>query len=168
MIGVDINKYWEERKNLNYYKLIRKIIESFSPGESIMDVGSYGTPIVTYGNFKKRISVDRINTNIEGVDNIVGNWLTMDAPKVDLILCLQVLEHIPEEKVRPFARKLLKHGTNAIISLPYMWPVNSCKYHVHDLIDLEKIEDWLGQKSLSHTIVSDRNVKRIITTFKEN
>jgi hypothetical protein len=52
--------YWDSRSHMNYYSTVREWIEELSPGEIILDVGGKDTPVVTWGNFKRRYLLDRM------------------------------------------------------------------------------------------------------------
>ncbi len=164
-----LQEYWAKRQSLNYYKTVREWIESIPPGNCIMDVGSRGTPIVTYGDFQRRISIDLADAEPqEGVENIVGDWMAIEPPVADLVICLQVLEHLSNTIVSGFAKKLLKFGKQVIISVPFMWPRKSCKYHKQDLISVEKLEMWVGKRCVKHVIVAEETgnqTKRIVALF---
>ncbi len=125
---------------------------------------------MTWGRFKRRISVDikgfpRHNPKIE---EVVSDWRQYQCDEIaDLILCMQVLEHLEDEQVKPFAQKIIRLGRLAIISVPYMWEKGMCKYHCQDPIDLQKLEGWVGCSALKHVIVEEKDkLKRLIALFK--
>lgn len=72
----------------------------------------------------------------------------------DLVLCLQVLEHIPDPT--PFARKLFECGRVVIVSVPYRWEAGACSEHIHDPVDERKLREWMGRKTAEHTVVDAR------------
>ena len=59
------------------------------------------------------------------------DWLEYPCEKrADVIVCLQVLEHLPVEKVAAFAGKIVSSGRIAIISVPYVWEKGQCVHHL--------------------------------------
>lgn len=150
--------YYEQRKNLKYYKKIEDIINRMS-GESILDIGCMDYPIVLSGNFKERYTIDINNRpDIQNVKKIIGEWpkcSNLVPDKIDLILCMQVIEHIKD--FAPFVKTIFEVGRTIIISLPWKWPKNACKYHVHDPIDEKKLQLLIPHKYKSLDIVKEKS-----------
>lgn len=71
----------------------------------------------------------------------------------DLVLCLQVLEHLKDPS--KFAKKLLTIGGVIIISVPYKWERGICREHRQDPVDEQKILDWTSRQPIYSTIVVD-------------
>jgi hypothetical protein len=88
----------------------------------------------------------------------------MPSQVFDLVLCLQVLEHVPLAEA--FARKLLDTGRTVIISVPFRWPAGVCKPHVHDPVDREKLLGWTGRASITDVVVRDRRRDRLIAVLE--
>lgn len=124
ILGIDrkIKKdYWTTRKNLNYYKEVIKLAKKYSPNaKSVIDVGSHNSEFLTQFDWiPNKTAIDIMRTpSIPGADNIMGDFMKYE-PKhpFDLVLCLQVLEHLESPGV--FVQKLLETGKIAIISVPY-------------------------------------------------
>ncbi len=76
--------------------------------------------------------------------------------KYDLVLCLQVLEHVPDASA--FALKLLTCGRVVIVSVPYRWPAGSCSEHVHDPVDESKLKAWTERDPVESAVVDSRFV----------
>ena len=55
-----------------------------------------------------------------------------------------------------FVEKIFKYADKAIISVPYKWRKNACKYHVQDPIDYKKFIDLIGKDPVRTEIVSNR------------
>jgi hypothetical protein len=68
-------------------------------------------------------------------------------------MCLQVLEHV--EDVEVFAKKLLSLANHVVISVPYMWPAESCDHHCNDPVSDDKLEAWFGMAPTSSSIVEE-------------
>jgi hypothetical protein len=153
-----MGKYWDDRKNLKYYKRIKQILDEISQGglDSIIDIGGRDTPIVTWGNFKNRtiIELEKIK-EIPGVHYTYTNFLAYQGPPVDVVTCLQVLEHLPDEIVKQFANKIIKQGKHIIISVPYQWEKGWCKQHLQDPIDLNKFFSWFDLMPLKYEIIEE-------------
>lgn len=166
-------KYAEIRKDLNYYKKIREKILDFSPNTSILDVGPGGINLVLTGDFVCRCVVNRepmTGVKYPNTHVIISDWLEAKLPltKFNLVLCCQVLEHLSDEEIKPFVDKLLEvsKGGNLIISVPYKWSEDECKYHKQDPVDLEKLISWIGLNPVSSDIIKDGRVSRLISTFR--
>ena len=43
---------------MHYYQVVKRLIEEFSPGKLLVDVGAWNTPVVTWGTFERRVSID--------------------------------------------------------------------------------------------------------------
>ena len=92
------------------------------PEDTICDVGSRGVDMMTFLPCKKKISIDlEIPLQAEGVEGIVGDYLTHRFEGLDIITCFQVLEHLDDEVVALFAKKLLEEARIAVVTVPYMW-----------------------------------------------
>ena len=83
--------------------------------------------------------------------------------KYDVVLCLQVLEHL--DKPKEFVEKLFRTASTTILSVPYKWPKGSCKYHVQDPIDEQKILSWTGREPDEKHIITDNGKRRIICVY---
>lgn len=161
--------YWTSRAELYYYQVVKRLIEEFSPGKLLIDVGAWNTPVVTWGTFERRISIDLQSRprNDPRVEEVVADWLTYEVGETaDLIVCLQVLEHIGDDQVQAFAQKIVRSGRWAIISVPYMWESGRCVYHRQDPVDLNKLEGWVGYPAARHIIEDRDSEKRLVAVFK--
>lgn len=162
------NGYWAARQHMRYYQLIHTWIDQFGPGNSVVDVGSRDTPLASWGNFAQRFAVDRaFGPQVAAVTYIKADWLTVElGVRPDLILCCQVLEHLDDAVVVPFARKLLACGSRAIVSVPFMWPRGKCSSHLQDPISRSKFLSWMNADPLRLEIVEDKDARRIVAEFK--
>lgn len=133
--------YREQRKDLNYYKEVLRLGRAYVPqGKEVIDVGAGQTEYLRelYW-FQRRVALDsRYVPPQRGVVNVMQDFMAFKpVQKYDLVLCLQVLEHLdrPEE----FARKLFTLGSTVIISVPYKWPKGEYPPHVQDPVDEEQL-----------------------------
>jgi hypothetical protein len=86
------------------------------------------------------------------------------AERFDLVLCLQVLEHL--DRPGPFARKLLAAGRTTIISVPHEWPGWVTEEHVHDPVDESKLRAWTGGDPTETAIIEDLGMERLIAAYR--
>jgi hypothetical protein len=153
--------YWEERKNLGYYAHVQSIIGRFSPGESILDVGCWDTPVATWGSFKRRYTCDlAVNPRLPNVTSHVGDFTTWDLPeRMSLTTCLQTIEHLRNGTVHKFTEKLRGSADRVIVSVPYMWRKGKEYSHVQDPIDLTKLTGLFnGEAPSEHVVINNRLV----------
>lgn len=81
----------------------------------------------------------------------------------DLVLCLQVLEHVREPE--SFCRKLMETGKCVIVSVPYLWPKGRCASHIHNPVDEAKLLSWSGKPWKEQRIVQDGQYKRLVAAY---
>lgn len=153
---MNVNRYYESRKEFNYYKKIIEVLEGLEY-ESILDVGASRSPILeNLGPNVEKVLLD-INTipSLDGIRNIQDNFFTWTPDKhYDIVLCLQVLEHL--EDPTTFAQKLFTVARKTvIISVPYRWQKGTCKWHIQDPVTLEKFHKWTGRPPSQQFIVTD-------------
>jgi len=137
--------YYASRKDEQYYRVVRRWLEQLSPESSLLDVGCLDTPVATWGTFATRYTVDpRPRPPLPHVTAIANHWPAAAAnlpQPIAVVTCLQVLEHVADPHA--FAAELFAAATTAvIISVPYRWAAGACKYHLHDPIDLAKLQRW--------------------------
>lgn len=149
--------YWKARENLEYYAVVKSLLESLGPFGSLADIGSWDTPVATWGDFDQRYTVDcRERPALLGVQQIVGTWPDCASllPLCDVVTCLQVLEHLAEPA--PFCAALFAAAREAvIISVPWEWPAGQCASHVQDPIGNAKLYGWTHRRP---------GIKRIVGT----
>jgi hypothetical protein len=115
--------YWEARKNFLYYQVVRIIATQVAEdAKSVLDVGSAGCPYLEwFPDAEQRTSLDLRKPYVaSGIKSVTSNYLNWDVDQqYDLVLCLQVLEHVPDAGA--FAQKLLASGKIVVASVPYKW-----------------------------------------------
>jgi hypothetical protein len=172
-LGIAAPDYWQKRRDANYLQRVAKFVQAVGgDATSILDVGSNRCPYLDWFEWiPRRVSVDLeapySSPSVEGITADFLAWQTKE--QFDLCLCLQVLEHVPDAGV--FSRKLLASARQVIVSVPYLWS-GSCKYHVHDPVDDEKIAAWFGREPDVSIVVTEiptedspRGVRRMICYF---
>lgn len=141
--------YWKDRSDLIYYRYIEYIMRVVArDAHSMVDVGSGNSPYLEWFDWiEDRRSVDiRVPYSSENVQGIKGDIHKLFFDKTfDVCTCFQVLEHVPDA-IR-FARRLQELANTVIVSVPFNWPENSTKGHVHDPVDYEKLTIWMGRKA---------------------
>jgi glycosyltransferase involved in cell wall biosynthesis len=163
--------YWRSADSVYLRKVFDLAYEVATDATSVIDVGTNGCPYLEgFGWIPRRTSLDLITPyRSETVKGIKADFLKWSSSEqFDLCLCLQVLEHIPD--AASFAQKLLTTAPRVIVSVPYLWPADSCEGHVHDPVDETKIESWFGRAPDRQLIVTEpnsgRHARRLICYFK--
>ncbi len=165
------DQYWEERKDLVYYQIVRMLVADLSTGaRTMLDVGSGNCPYLDwFPGVPERTSLDlRRPYDGAGVTPVKANFLEWQpGRKFDLVSCLQVLEHIPD--ARGFAQKLLEVSKVLVVSVPYKWPLGHTKSHVHDPVDEAKLLAWFGREPNYSYLCREvkANVSRLIHVYEE-
>jgi SAM-dependent methyltransferase len=159
--------YWDRRRHFRYYEEVVKLARLYVPdGELVLDVGSMNTKVVDQLDwFQERVALDvrRVKPR-RGVETITADFTVWEPGRIfDLVLCLQVLEHLPDPE--PFARKLLRTGKTVIISVPYRWRVDQLGSHLHDPVDEHKLRKWTGLEPVETSIVQDGS-ERLIAVYE--
>jgi hypothetical protein len=163
-------EYWDKRKDAIYLFAAREICKKFCPSpRTVIDIGSNGTPTLEWHRERagRLISLDLRNPYVApGVESITADFLSYEpGQRFDLATCLQVLEHVPEPK--EFALKLLQVANVAVVSVPYKWPKQKCKYHVHDPVDEEKMHGWFGRApDFSYLARELTKTRRLINVYR--
>lgn len=159
--------FYAERASEPYYTVVREMLDNLGQYPSILDVGCWDTPVAAWGQFLYRWSLDtRRRPPITGVQAIMGSWPDYAAyfPPMSVVTCLQTLEHIVD--AGPFAAALFDLATDyVIISVPYKWPAGQCEHHVHDPIDLRKLERITGRDPVEFVITA-APARRLIARYQ--
>ena len=159
--------YWEARRHMRYYRQVLEFAQRHAPaGGSVIDVGGRDCEYIAWFDwFQRKVVLDlKPPPPQPGVETVAGEFLAWQpAEPFDLVLCLQVLEHLVDPA--PFCRKLLRSGHVVIISVPYRWPQGSCKYHVQDPVDEGKLLAWAGQPVVEQAIARDGTRERLVAVF---
>jgi hypothetical protein len=163
---VDRSVYWERRQHMNYYRQVLELANTYVPsGSAVIDVGAGSTGVVgALSSFDRRVALDlHPIPNMDGVETIQADFLTYrPTVRFDLVLCLQVLEHLGEPE--SFARKLFESAHTVIISVPYRWPEGTCIWHVQDPVDEAKLLRWTRRQPTEVRIATDDH-ERLIAVY---
>ncbi|ENH98078.1 hypothetical protein J416_01899 [Gracilibacillus halophilus YIM-C55.5] len=157
MLNEKDKDYWNRRMYMFYYQYIDFLVRAFaSDAHRLLDVGTANTQYIE--NFEwipEKFSLDIENPyqspNVTAIEQDFFQYTP--ARDFDFVTCLQVLEHIPN--VEDFAQKLLAISDKVLISVPYMWPEGSEEGHIHDPINLDKVNRWMGREPSYYIIVEE-------------
>lgn len=159
--------YWQERQHMRYYARVLTFARQYAPaGGSVVDVGGRDCEYIRWFDwFDRKVIIDlRPPPASPGVETVAADFVSWQpAGRFDLVLCLQVLEHLADPS--PFCRKLLSTGRTVIVSVPYRWPRGLCKYHLQDPVDEEKLRGWAGRSPRECAVVRDGNRARLVAVF---
>jgi hypothetical protein len=155
---------------MRYYRRVLELAKRFVPhGGSLLDVGCHECQYIrdfSWFDKKDAIDIQRI-PEIPGVRSIQIDFMDFQPDHLyDLVLCLQVLEHLPNPEA--FARKLINSGLFTIVSVPYKWPKGKCKYHCQDPVDELKLKSWFEMGWKEADLVKDGKSSRLIALFGPN
>ena len=160
-----IKAYYDDRKDFNYYKKVKEILQDLEIS-SIIDIGCRKSPMMKglgKNVYKAMLDIQEIPP-VDDIHMIRADFYTWKPDrKYDVVLCLQVLEHL--DKPKKFAQKLLQVGKTVIISVPYKWEKGSCKHHTQDPVDESKLKGWVGREPDEQYIIKDKDRKRIICVY---
>lgn len=155
--------YWDARRHLSYYQEVVRLARRYVPeGGRVIDVGAREVELLgKLSWFRSRLALDiRYVMPRRGVETVTADFLDYEAEgPFDLVLCLQVLEHLPEPQ--HFARKLLRTGRTVIISVPYCWPAGEASAHLQDPVDETKLREWTGSDPIESLVVQDEKQRMI-------
>lgn len=159
--------YWAERSELEYYAVVRRLLDAMGPQPSILDVGCADTPCATWGRFASRYTIDRGNRPpLASVLPIVGSWPDCRALvplPVSVVTCCQVLEHLDDPATA--ARELFAAASRAVvITVPWGWPSGLTDGHLHDPVDAAKLWTWTRRDPDKLTIV-DHDAPRAVAVY---
>jgi hypothetical protein len=160
--------YWTRRSHMRYYVAAQGYVEALSPGAALLDVGSWNTPVATWGRFDRRYACDLAHVpDIKGVQTHVGDYATWDMPeRMSVTTCLQTLEHLRDEVVMAFTAKLLSSSDAVVMSVPYRWPIGREWSHQQDPIDLPKLVQLMhDRRPTEYQIVADGKSERLVALW---
>jgi hypothetical protein len=169
LIGLPRLGCWESRANSHYLAAVRRLAgERGAAAGSILDIGSDGCPYLDWFDWMpRRVSLDLerpyAGDRVGSVKAGVLAWEPRE--RFGIVLCLQVLEHIPD--AARFAQRLIAVvRRHVIVSVPYKWRAGRIPDHVHDPVDEAKVLRWFGREPDCSMIVSERGrLRRLICCY---
>lgn len=154
--------YFSKRRNFLYYRYVEQIVSVLaSDARSYLDVGSSNAEYIErFRWIPVRHTIDIRHPYSS--PNVVGfeqDFFTFQPEeKYDFVSCFQVLEHIPDATA--FAQHLMQMADRVLVSVPFLWPKGSCRHHVHDPVDLEKLSRWFG-RTPDYSIVVEEPLRKL-------
>jgi len=134
----DQEAYRIKRRNMPYYNQVVELVNSFDDCTSVLDVGGGPIDLLSRVNYPTLTLIDICDIKYFSGTFIHGDFLTTDVPNHDIVICLQVIEHIKNKKA--FAAKLLATtNKKLIVSIPYKWDIGDTE---HDGLDEKDIKEW--------------------------
>ena len=163
-------QYWKTRKNYVYMFVVNNILNIIArSANSIVDIGSNRTPTLDFvSHVPVKYSVDPETPYIApGIVSLHKDFLKWTPDKkINVGICLQVMEHIPNESIKEFARHMLSVYEVVLVSVPYLEKEGTTSTHIQHSIDLEKINDWFGRLPNYYYIATELSKeRRIICLF---
>lgn len=161
-------QYWAKRHRFIYIHVVRELCQRIGRNvASVVDVGSHGTPILSWFPVSaRRVSIDIRSPYVApGIEAHEIDFLQWEpGERFDVGLCLQVLEHV--EEAGAFAKKLLRLCDVTIVSVPYRWPETASRYHVHDPVDEVKLAGWFEREpNYSYKVAELDGQERLIAIY---
>lgn len=166
--GGDIERYWRIRQSLLYFQYTYKFVNSLRECSSIIDIG--GGPAgflqkVDPKKYTKRVLLDLEQLEFIGEGSniptmvIEGDFLDVPLPLFDVVVCLQVMEHVPDKY--KFASKLLEVARKyLIVTVPYNWAEES-------YIDENTVADWFKTPFEKKVLTQANEGTRLFCLFKK-
>ena len=159
--------YWERRRHFRYYDEVVRLAGLHVPGGGrVLDVGANETDVLQRLTwFQHLVALDKhYYPPHRGVESHTMDFLDYrPAVPFDLVLCLQVLEHLQDPA--SFARKLLATGRTVIVSVPHRWPAGASRRHLHDPVDAATLRRWTQREPLAMSVVTDGR-ERLIAVYR--
>ena len=159
-------------KNLNRSYHFRMVRQYGADALTALDVGAYDPFLLSQLTWvPTKIAMDLqynapqrpVWTATRGIIFIQGDILktTFVGRKFDLVVCSQVVEHIPTGVVEKFVRRMMQVAKTLIVSTTYEMPPGTIHGHVQDPISTQKMLSWFDHSDVPGKIVhyfhSDRN-----------
>ena len=134
----DARKLRRARTNPERWGMLRRYVFEYfrdelagrDPKEVVVDLGTGTSPYrALLSKFERFVGVDFFPYEMVSVVADVTKPLPFRDASCDLVLCSEVLEHIPNhgELIREIAR-ILKSGGSCLGSVPFLWPVHYAPY----------------------------------------
>jgi hypothetical protein len=159
--------YWRRRSGYRYYAKVVGLARKHAPsGGSVIDVGAHESrTLADLTWFERRVALDRQPIPKQrGIERVQVEFRQYrPTTRFDLVLCLQVLEHL--HNPAGFARRLFECGSVVILSVPYKWPQGKCRWHVQDPVTKRKLREWTGRDPSEVVVVRDPNA-RLIAVYR--
>ena len=146
-------KYWDRRKAAPWYVLTLSLAKMHAPNAlTALDVGAADPGYLARLDWiPTKIGLDLHSSEgqravwrkARGVNLIVGDFLKVEfAAPFDLVVCNQVVEHLPHGFVEQFVRKMMATARILIVSTTLDLPAGTIDGHIQDPISESEFRSW--------------------------
>jgi 2-polyprenyl-3-methyl-5-hydroxy-6-metoxy-1,4-benzoquinol methylase len=148
--------YWKNHSQESRILDVIRLVNTFADCNSILDVGCRSVGLLSQvgAQYVYRVQTDIYPPEyLGGADGIhfeQGDFLEIPFLPVDVVLCLETMEHIEPSRRVEFAKKLLRlAGKHLIVSIPYMWDARMSAGCLipHEGYNETHIRDWFGDRA---------------------
>ena len=124
------SSYWSQRKASPLYReVIAAARREASDALTALDVGAYESPLLTQFDWiPTKVALDvqsrtQVWNQMRGVAFLRGDFMAQHfVTPFDLVVCCQVVEHLPDSLVGRFVTKLASHARVLIVSTTFQLP----------------------------------------------
>ena len=135
------------------YTLMVKLARKHSPNAlTALDVGAYESPLLSRLDWiPTKVATDiqarpQVWNHIQGIAFVQSDFMKLQlGTRFDLVICNQVVEHLPDSLVGAFVRKLASHTQETlIITTTHELEAGAIKGHVQDPISEAEFRSWFA------------------------
>ena len=113
------------------YRFVAEQARLLAPGSRVVDIGAGEAPYRELFSEHRYVTLDRADTPHSGEVDMHGyaDSIPVEDGSFDVVLCTQVLEHVPEplDALREF-RRVLRSGGIMIATVPFLWEEHETPY----------------------------------------
>ena len=144
------SSYWSKRKDSELYTYIVREALSTQEALSALDVGAYESPLLArLTSIPTKVATDQqsrpaVWNHVTGIAFITGDFLSLKfGTTYDVVMCSQVVEHLNDEQLPNFFRKMLSLTRNKlIVSTTHELEFGRIDGHIQDPISSSKFQSW--------------------------
>ena len=144
------SKYWDMRKSQPLYTQTVELAREEAPfALTALDVGAYESPFLSrFDWIPTKVATDiqsrpQVWNDMKGIAFIQGDFMQLKFGTIfDLVLCTQVVEHLPDDIVGNFVQKMTRYAKVLIVSTTYEMHKGTIEGHIQDPISEEEFRSW--------------------------